>query len=49
LYLKGISTGDFSEALAALLGKDAPGLFSTSKDTFLNISKHYFVSFFGGG
>jgi len=25
LYLKGISTGDFSEALAALLGKDAPG------------------------
>ena len=26
LYLKGISTGDFSEALAALLGSDAPGL-----------------------
>ena len=26
LYLKGISTGDFSDALAALLGKDAPGL-----------------------
>jgi putative transposase len=26
LYLKGISTGDFSEALAALLGTDAPGL-----------------------
>ena len=26
LYLKGISTGDFSEALAALLGKDPPGL-----------------------
>jgi transposase-like protein len=26
LYLKGISTGDFEEALAALLGKDAPGL-----------------------
>jgi hypothetical protein len=25
-YLKGISTGDFSEALAALLGKYAPGL-----------------------
>ena len=24
LYLKGISTGDFEEALAALLGKDAP-------------------------
>ena len=28
LYLKGISTGDFSEALSALLGKDAPGLSS---------------------
>ncbi|MAF06229.1 MAG: IS256 family transposase [Acidiferrobacteraceae bacterium] len=26
LYLKGISTGDFSEALAALLGAQAPGL-----------------------
>jgi transposase-like protein len=26
LYLKGISTGDFSEALAALLGQNAPGL-----------------------
>ncbi len=26
LYLKGVSTGDFSEALAALLGSDAPGL-----------------------
>ena len=31
LYLKGISTGDFSEALAALLGKDAAGL-SASAD-----------------
>ena len=30
LYLKGISTGDFSEALAALLGKDAPGLSATT-------------------
>ena len=26
LYLKGVSTGDFEEALAALLGKAAPGL-----------------------
>ncbi len=26
LYLKGISTGDFSEALAALPGPDAPGI-----------------------
>jgi transposase-like protein len=29
LYLKGISTGDFSQSLAALLGPDAPG-FSAS-------------------
>src|SRR5262245_15535757 len=26
LYLKGVSTGDFTEALQALLGQDAPGL-----------------------
>ena len=26
LYLKGISTGDFGEALSALLGREAPGL-----------------------
>lgn len=26
LYLKGVSTGDFTDALAALLGKEAPGL-----------------------
>ena len=26
LYLRGLSTGDFQEALAALVGKDAPGL-----------------------
>jgi len=26
LYLKGVSTGDFAEALASLLGPDAPGL-----------------------
>lgn len=30
LYLKGISTGDFSEALQALLGPDAPGLSPTT-------------------
>lgn len=30
LYLKGVSTGDFSEALSALLGPDAPGLSSTT-------------------
>ena len=30
LYLKGISTGDFSEALEALLGPGAPGLSATT-------------------
>ena len=30
LYLKGISTGQFEEALAALLGPDAPGLSATT-------------------
>jgi len=30
LYLKGVSTGDFSEALRALLGPDAPGLSATT-------------------
>ncbi len=30
LYLKGISTGDFSAALAALVGPDAPGLSATT-------------------
>jgi putative transposase len=29
LYLRGVSTGDFQEALAALLGKDAPNLSPT--------------------
>jgi transposase-like protein len=30
LYLKGISTGDFQEALQALLGESAPGLSATT-------------------
>ena len=30
LYLKGVSTGDFSEALEAILGRDAPGLSATN-------------------
>jgi transposase-like protein len=30
LYLKGISTGDFQEALTVLLGKDAPGLLAST-------------------
>ena len=30
LYLKGVSTGDFSEALESILGADAPGLSSSN-------------------
>lgn len=30
LYLKGISTGDFTESLQALLGPDPPGLSATT-------------------
>ncbi|MFO0893318.1 MAG: IS256 family transposase [Isosphaeraceae bacterium] len=30
LYLKGVSTGDFTDALTALLGPDAPGLSATT-------------------
>lgn len=30
LYLKGVSTGDFTDALSVILGKDAPGLSATS-------------------
>jgi hypothetical protein len=37
LYLKGISTGDFEEALIALLGKDAGGL-SASAASFRRLS-----------
>ena len=33
LYLKGVSTGDFGDALAALLGPDAPGLLSEESDS----------------
>jgi putative transposase len=48
LYLKGLSTGDFSEALAALLGKGAPGLSAATisrlkevwKEEQLRWSKH---------
>jgi len=36
LYLKGISTGDFSEALQALVGADAPGL---SASTIVRLKK----------
>jgi putative transposase len=32
LYLRGVSTGDFQEALGALLGKDAPNLIGSLAD-----------------
>lgn len=45
LYLRGISTGDFAEALAALLGKDAPGLSASTitrlKDVWLDEHEHW--------
>src|SRR3954468_9899321 len=45
LYLKGISTGDFAEALAALLGKDAPGLSASTiarlKEVWLDEHEHW--------
>ena len=45
LYLKGISTGDFEEALAALLGKDAPGLSASTiarlKEIWLDEHEHW--------
>ena len=45
LYLKGVSTGDFAPALAALLGKDGPGLSATTiarlKDGWFNEHKRW--------
>src|SRR6267154_3824974 len=45
LYLKGLSTGDFEEALAALVGKDAPGLSASTiarlKEIWLDEHQHW--------
>jgi transposase-like protein len=45
LYLKGLSTGDFEEALAALLGKDAPGLSASTiarlKEVWIDEHEHW--------
>jgi putative transposase len=45
LYLKGISTGDFEEALTALLGRDAPGLSASTiarlKEVWLDEHEHW--------
>ena len=38
LYLRGISTGDFSEALSALIGEDSPGL---SASTVVRLKKSW--------
>lgn len=43
LYLKGISTGDFSEALAALLGKDAPGLSASTVVRLKEVWQHEYA------
>jgi transposase-like protein len=39
LYLKGVSTGDFSEALQALLRSEAPGLSATTVTRLKAVSK----------
>ena len=45
LYLKGLSTGDFAEALAALLGKDASGVSASTivrlKEVWLDEHEHW--------
>jgi Transposase, Mutator family len=45
LYLKGVSSGDFAPALAALLGKDAPGLSAATiarlKDVWIDEHKQW--------
>ena len=37
LYLKGVSTNDFSDALAALVGKDSPGLSASTISRLKNV------------
>jgi putative transposase len=44
LYLKGVSTGDFSEALAALVGKDAPGLSAATVSRLKTVWEQEFES-----
>lgn len=47
LYLKGISTGDFSQALAALLGPDAPGLSASTISRLKDVWKAEMASWQG--
>ena len=42
LYLKGVSTGDFSDALAAIVGKDAPGLSAPTISRLKMVWQHEF-------
>jgi transposase-like protein len=47
LYLKGISTGDFSEALAALLGPDAPGVSASTITRLKTVWEQEYVTWQG--
>jgi putative transposase len=47
LYLKGISTGEFREALAALLGPDAPGLSASTVSRLKEVWKKDMVAWQG--
>ena len=44
LYLKGLSTGDFSSALTALLGRDAPGLSAATISRLKEVWKEQYES-----
>jgi len=43
LYLKGVSTGDFSEALKALVGPDCPGLSATTVTRLKSVWEQEFL------
>jgi putative transposase len=47
LYLKGISTGDFSEALAALLGPEAPGVSASTITRLKTVWEQEFATWQG--
>lgn len=47
LYLKGLSTGDFSTALTALLGKDSPGLSAATISRLKEVWKEQYESWSG--
>jgi transposase-like protein len=44
LYLKGVSTGDFGEALAALLGPDAPGVSASTVTRLKSVWEQEFTT-----